>query len=110
MTFNEYQELAARTINNKLSLEDKLHHAICGLFSEGGELSGIWQKFYQGHRDTAEHEIKEVGDILWMLAEYCTVRGFSIDEAARMNIRKLKARYPDGFTTERSINREEGDI
>ena len=33
-----------------------------------------------------------------------------LEEVANMNIEKLKARYPEGFEEEKSLNRKEGDI
>ena len=33
-----------------------------------------------------------------------------LDEILQMNIDKLKARYPEGFDTERANHRAEGDI
>lgn len=31
-------------------------------------------------------------------------------DGMKLNIHKLKARYPDGFKSEQSLNRREGDI
>ena len=36
--------------------------------------------------------------------------GIDLEEIARMNVDKLKKRYPDGFASELSINRKAGDI
>jgi len=109
MTGNEYQALAGRTI----AAEDLLSmrtHALAGLVSEIGELLGIYQKKFQGHAVIEEHAMKETGDILWMLAEYCTSNGWQLEDVMALNIEKLKARYPDGFEIERSLHRQEGDI
>ena len=65
---------------------------------------------YQGHIEPEEHYKKELGDLLWFIAEYCTANGWTLDEIAQMNIDKLRKRYPDGFNAERSINRKEGDV
>lgn len=110
MDFNEYQKLAARTINNDLTYSDMEDHALHGMVSEVGELHGIYQKMYQGHDIDREHVKKELGDLLWFIAEYCTVYGWRMEDVAKMNIDKLKARYPDGFSAENSLNRAEGDI
>lgn len=107
---NEYQELAARTINNDLKKEQKEMHALHGMASEIGELHGIYQKYYQGHEISPEHVKKELGDLLWFIAEYCTVMNWDLEEIMYMNIEKLKARFPDGFEAERSLHRVSGDI
>lgn len=110
MKLNEYQQAAARTISPGLSCVEKIFHALHGMCSEVGELHVLYQKVYQGHPLDEEHAKKECGDILWFIAEYCTAQGWTLDEIARMNIRKLAARYPQGFEAERSIHREKGDV
>lgn len=37
-------------------------------------------------------------------------KGWSLDDIMRMNIDKLKERYPDGFKAEQSLHRKAGDI
>ena len=110
MTGNEYQKLAARTINNDLTDIQKSYHALHGLVGEIGEIHSLYQKEYQGHKCTMEHMKKEFGDLLWFIAEYCTACGWKLEEIMQLNIDKLKARFPEGFTTENSLNRKEGDI
>lgn len=110
MTLKEYQELAGRTMPT-VTLYELEFHALFGLVGEIGELHSIYQKRFQGHtEDTEEHRKKELGDLLWFAAEYCTSQGWSLDEIARLNIDKLKSRYPTGFESERSLHRAEGDI
>lgn len=110
MDGNEYQRLANRTINKKLSRMENEYHALHGLTSEIGELHDIYQKKYQGHFVDFTHAKKELGDILWFIAEYCTSMGWYMNDIMQMNIDKLKARYPEGFDSEKSLNRKEGDI
>lgn len=110
MTGNEYQELAARTINQGLTFEEQKFHALHGMVGEIGEIHSIYQKMYQGHAFEVDHVKKEFGDLLWFIAEYCTAKGWSLDDIMRMNIDKLKNRYPDGFKVEQSLHRKAGDI
>lgn len=110
MNFNEYQQLAARTINNELNYKEKGMHALHGMVGEIGELHSLYQKRYQGHAFDVDHAKKELGDLLWFIAEYCTAHNWSMDDIAQTNIEKLKARYPEGFTAEKSLNRKAGDI
>lgn len=110
MTGAEYQRLAARTINKDLMTGDIVMHALHGLVGEVGELHSLYQKIYQGHYFDEEHAKKEVGDLLWFVAEYCTAMGWDLDEVMELNIAKLRARYPEGFETEKSLHRAEGDI
>lgn len=110
MTGNEYQYLASRTINNNLTVRDMELHAMHGMAGEIGELHSIYQKEYQGHDVDLEHIKKELGDLLWFIAEYCTSYDWNLEEIMQKNIDKLKARYPEGFEYEKSLNRKEGDI
>lgn len=111
MTFDEYQHLAARTINyDALKPIGQEQHALHGMVSEIGELHGIYQKTFQGHPFDMEHAMKEVGDLLWFVAEWCTASGIRMDAIAGMNIEKLRKRYPHGFTEEDSLHRAAGDI
>ena len=109
LTLNEYQHAAQRTMNRELTYEESSRHALHGMAAEVGEIHGLYQKFYQGHEMNAEHVMKEVGDLLWMIAEFCTVNGWQMGDIAQMNIDKLKKRYPAGFTAEKSLHRVEGD-
>jgi NTP pyrophosphatase (non-canonical NTP hydrolase) len=106
MKLNEYQELAGRTINHNLSREEMLRHSLFEMCGELGEIQSIYQKVYQGHKIEAEEVKKEVGDLLWGIAEFCTVNGWWLEEIAQKNIDKLRKRYPNGFAEERSLNRE----
>lgn len=110
MRGNEYQRLAARTINKELSQTEVADHALKGMISEVGELNGVYQKVYQKHPFDIGHAKKETGDILWFIAEYCTAMGWDLEDVMRMNIEKLKERYPEGFEAEKSLHRQEGDI
>lgn len=110
MTMNNYQILAARTINPELYPEQQLHHALHGMAGEVGEIHSLFQKTYQGHEIDPEHLKKELGDLLWMLAEACTAMNWSLDDVAQANIAKLRTRYPDGFSAEKSLHRKEGDV
>ena len=110
MTLDEYQELAERTIPDKLSCSEAKLHAIHGMVGEIGEINSIYQKVYQGHPIDTVHIMKELGDLMWFISEYCSASGWELNDICEMNINKLRARYPDGFDEERSLNREDGDI
>lgn len=107
MDFNEYQRAAARTINRDLSRTEIIRHGVLGLTSEAGEVAGLYQKELQGHAVEVENLEKEMGDCLWMIAELCTANGLKMEDVATANIEKLKRRYPDGFSADRSLNRVE---
>lgn len=104
MTLNEYQVLAQRTSNDDA---DKLLNGCMGMCGEAGECIDIMKKHrMQGHTLAADKLAEEIGDVLWYVAEAAAGLGMSLEEIAMLNIAKLRARYPQGFDAERSINRE----
>lgn len=111
MTINEYQNLAMRTSNQALSLDDHLLNGALGLTGESGEVADLVKKYLmQGHVLDCDHVAKELGDICWYIAETATAIGYDLESIMQMNIDKLKKRYPEGFDSERSRHREKGDI
>ena len=108
MDFNTYQNLAGRTSNKYLRQDWRLACAALGITGEAGEVADNVKKHLgHGHDLNREELIKELGDVLWYVAELSTLLGEPMSEIAERNIRKLKKRYPEGFSEERSINREE---
>ena len=102
MTGNEYQKLAARTMNPALQGRDVLINGVMGLCGEAGEAIDIVKKHLaQGHALDREGLIKELGDVAWYLAETATALGIGLDEVLERNIDKLRKRYPEGFSTEK---------
>ena len=107
MTVNEYQKLAMTTLNPALDKKDVLINGVMGLCGESGEAIDIVKKWLaQGHELDREKLKKELGDIAWYLAETATALDLPLEEVLQSNIDKLKARYPEGFDSQRSIHRE----
>jgi len=52
--------------------------------------------------------VKELGDCLWYVAAMATALDVDLGEVGARNIEKLRRRYPDGFSAERSLNRVDG--
>lgn len=108
MTANEYQKLAMTTLNPELSKKDVLINAVMGLCGESGEAIDIVKKWLaQGHALDREKLAKELGDVAWYLAEAATALDLDLETILRGNLDKLAKRYPEGFQSQRSVNREE---
>ena len=108
MLASEYQKSALRTANEKCRT---LSNVGLGLTGEAGECADIIKKhLHHGHELDVEHLKKELGDVLWYVAVGCEILGTTMEEVMQMNIDKLKARYPEGFDSEKSKHRKEGDI
>ena len=107
MEVNEYQRLAMKTLNPELDKKDVLINGVMGLCGESGEAIDIVKKHLaQGHPLDREKLIKELGDIAWYLAETATALDVTLEEVLEGNIEKLRRRYPEGFNTNHSLNRE----
>ena len=111
MTINEYQKLAMTTLNPELSKKDVLINSVVGLCGESGEAIDIVKKWLaQGHELDRDHLAKELGDIAWYLAEAATALDIPLEQVFQANIDKLKKRYPDGFESQRSRERESDNL
>lgn len=111
MEINEYQRLAMTTLNPALTKKEVLINSVMGLCGESGEAIDIVKKWFaHGHELDKEHLAKELGDIAWYLAEAATALDLPLEQIFQGNIDKLKKRYPEGFDTQRSITRLQGDL
>ena len=118
MDLSEYQRLAectspsgeevSKSRANRLGVYSRLVVAAMGLSGEAGEvLEQIKKVIGHDHLLDEDSVENELGDVLWYVAEICNDLGLSMEHVAERNIAKLRRRYPDGFSSERSVNREE---
>ena len=86
-------------------------NACLGLSGEVGELNDMVKKVIFHEKELDEiHLMKELGDVMWYVAMFCSSMGWNLDEILQMNIEKLKNRYPEGFDVNRANNRKQGDV
>lgn len=126
MTANDYQRAALRTAwtKTKEDLPPKvmallesgamtkaellLLNGVLGLGGESGEALDLVKKnIFQGHDLTPARVAEELCDVAWYLAVASHALGYKLSDIFQMNVDKLKERYPDGFSKERSIGRKE---
>ena len=108
LTVNKYQKLAMATLNPALSKKDVLINGVMGLCGESGEAIDIVKKWLaQGHELDKQKLARELGDIAWYLAETAYALDIPLEDVFKANIDKLRKRYPEGFASERSMNRDE---
>ena len=107
MNVNEYQKEAMTLLNPAIPQKDVLLNALMGLCGESGEAIDLMKKhLFQGHELDREKMVKELGDVAWYLAEAATGLGVDLSDVLQRNLDKLHARYPKGFNTLNSQNRE----
>lgn len=84
-----------------------LIHGVMGVSSEAGELSDAVKKslIYGTPLDTV-NILEECGDLLWYIAITLNAAGFTMEEAMRKNLAKLRARYPGGFSEKSATTRD----
>lgn len=110
MTINEYQHEALRTANG-IEGKNLLTNGVMGLCGESGECVDLMKKhLFQGHELDSEHMAKELGDVAWYLAVSAYALGYDLESVLQMNVDKLRKRYPEGFDSDRSQHRQEGDV
>ena len=106
LTANAYQKQAMATLNPALGKKDILINGVMGLCGEAGEAIDLVKKhLHQGHELDRQALKKELGDIAWYLAETAYALDLTLEDVLTANLEKLKARYPEGFDTERSMKR-----
>ena len=94
---------------------ERLLTSAVGMSAESGEFTEIVKKMiFQGkpvNEENLFHLKRELGDVMWYVAQACMALDTSFDEIVEMNVEKLKKRYPGGeFDVHKSENRAKGDL
>jgi NTP pyrophosphatase (non-canonical NTP hydrolase) len=106
MHMNEYQGEVQRTAAMSRTKEDAIAIFALGVGGEAGEVCEIIKKHIgHGQRLDKDKLTKEIGDVLWYLAALAHACDIEFEHVAQVNIEKLRARYPNGFTVEDSAKR-----
>ncbi len=77
----------------------RLDTAISGIAGEAGEIADVWKKIkFHGKTFAEKREdlISELGDMYWYLAQASMALNVPMEEIIKSNVKKLKARHPDG--------------
>ena len=115
LSFDEYQQLAQQTDQQRPDDENGLVVALLGLVGEAGSLLTEYKKklrdgdSYQGFAIQVEEEL---GDLLWYLATISTRSGLKLEQIAQKNLGKNRERWlpPDHraplFDEERALDEQ----
>jgi NTP pyrophosphatase (non-canonical NTP hydrolase) len=85
----------------------RLLHGGIGISTESGEiLDALKKHIYYGKPLDKVNIMEECGDVLWYVALILREVGYSFEEVAEINIKKLRARYGDKFSEYDAQNRD----
>jgi NTP pyrophosphatase (non-canonical NTP hydrolase) len=99
MELSEYQRLSRRTA--EYPREAWLAYPALGLAGEAGEVAEHAKKAIRDHGGEVSDErraamAKELGDVLWYVAQLASELGLELDEIAQLNLDKLLSRQRRG--------------
>ncbi len=100
MNFNEYQKEAKKTAIYKDSGNNFIYPTL-GLAGEAGEVANKIKKVLRSGQtkltaDQVQEIKKELGDVLWYIAQMSTELDLELDDVATNNIEKLASRNDRG--------------
>jgi len=100
MNLKEYQELAKLTAKKFDYPEIEISTWGLGLTGEAGDVASCIKKTFAHKNDVREGIKENLGDMFWYSAMICNFFKWDMQEILEQNIKKLKKRYPQGFTIE----------
>ena len=109
MTFEEYQKQADSTAMYP-NVGNNFIYPTLGLAGETGEVVEKVKKIIRDDEGAVSEEKKEeikkeLGDVLWYVARLSAELGFTINEVAELNIKKLNSRKERGVLHGNGDNR-----
>ena len=98
--FDRYQQESRKTWN-VIPMNHSIVYPTMGMVNEAGEVAGKVKKIFRDHGGEiteADRQAlkKELGDVLWYLAQICTELDLSLQEVAEANLVKLFSRLERG--------------
>ena len=108
MDLESYRHDVLRTVRPDMSHRDRLLLGALGLSGEAGEVADALKKMlFHGHPLDQAAVRDELGDVMWYVMFLCDTLGLRLEDVLQGNVEKRQRRYPEGFSTERSLNRDE---
>lgn len=109
MNFQEYQEKSRKTAKYPEAGHNFVY-PVLGLAGEAGEVAEKVKKIIRDKNGVVDDEVresiqKELGDVLWYVAQLSTEFGLSMDSVAEGNIEKLRSRFERGMINGNGDNR-----
>lgn len=103
---NDFQRDCLRTTNRNLDWTQTVTNCVFGIVGESGEISEHFKKhWFHGHALDVEKVKLEIADVMFYCAWLSDTLGFDLGDVGESVIEKLRKRYGDGFSVEKSLNR-----
>ncbi len=99
-TLDEYQFFCKSTAKKFDTPVEEILTWGLGITGEAGDVASCIKKTFMHNNDKKEGIRENIGDTLWYAAMICNFFKWSLQDILEDNIKKLKERYPVGFTTE----------
>lgn len=107
MEGKEYIELCKRTDSPGMETANvRILHGVIGCGTESGELlDAVKKHLFYGQDIDHVNMIEELGDLSWYMSLLMGELGTTWEEVWKVNIVKLKKRYPNKFDRKRALKR-----
>ena len=97
MNLNDYQRQSRKFAIYQKKDANNFIYPLLGLLGESGEIAEKMKRVLREDKDpmekiTREEIIKELGDVLWYIAQLSTELQVSLEEVAKINLIKLSSR------------------
>lgn len=100
-------ESTSEIMRKRASDKIRLLHAALGLADETGEFAkAVKSHIYYGKALDIDNIVEEIGDVLWFCGLALDTVGMELEDAIQVNVAKLRARYPAGFSETRATGRD----
>ena len=104
--FKEFEDHVRRLFVKPTDKVGRITHATLGVLTEAGELGTTAKAHWiYGKELDVENVEEEIGDALFYLQALATECGLNLDGCMDANVRKLKKRYPDGYSDQAAKER-----
>lgn len=94
----DYQALCRATAKKFSAPKEEILTWGLGIAGEAGDVASCIKKTFIHENDQKAGIRENLGDAMWYAAMICTFMGWDLQEVLEENVRKLKKRFPHGFS------------
>jgi len=102
ISLNDYQKFVKKVAKKFDSPTEEIMTWGLGISGEAGDIASCIKKTFAHENNQASGIRENIGDTFWYMAAICNFFGWDLEEIIGENMKKLKKRYPKGFTTDKA--------